>query len=613
MSYRHTIDWRRARVPSLALALLIGLSIWVQPTVNAGPIVGDVTVQFNTAPQGADVLLGGVTVGQTPWIGSVPRGSNDISFLKRGFYPVRRIVLLNANADGMEVRLSLRSIPSTTIITSDIADADVYVNGKLVGRTPWASNDLSPGTHIVQVNKVGYDPANMSFETAPGGIYELNLNPTPRMGTLKLRVRRPNSRTRHGLVVVDGKVVGWTPVVMDLLEGPHHVEVRPLQPDHAPFAEDIQIAFGERYTLSVTLPDRDRDGELQDGHSGAWDPAAIHLVRPGDSISRIARAKGVPANAIVRWNRLQSEILMVGQQLKIRAPAAPILDLAAFFKTSTPFIPYPGAKNAVLEECRQIDGPLGTNLNHIFEDVREGRPDRWISYKVLPSDTVKKIAARFGDRPEHLIGRNNIRRLKPWRRILVKAQPQKAAGMPQGRPSHGRLLHGELMPSGPYHFVRTPREAYGTSATIDLLLGTLERLNRCDSKMPPVVIGDLSLAGGGRFRPHISHQNGRDVDIGYVPRHKAYRGSYFVANRNSLDVPRTWRLLKTLLDSGEVEYIFVNRSIQALLYEYAKDYLSSSERTRIFQFPRRRHVGMIRHAPGHDDHMHVRFLASPRG
>ncbi|MBR56875.1 MAG: hypothetical protein CMH54_02330 [Myxococcales bacterium] len=611
MLYQKNIDFRRTRIPILALALLIGLAIWAQPTVNARSMNGDITVQFNTEPQGADVLLSGVTVGKTPWVGTVPRGTSDISVLKRGYYPVRRIVDMGAGTDGMEVRLHLRSIPSTTKITSDIPNADVYLDGKHVGRTPWASNDLMPGTHVVQVDKVGYDPVHIDFETVPGGVHEYNLNPEPRMGTLKVRIRRPNARSRHGLVYVDGKVVGWAPVVMDLLEGPHHVEVRPLQAHHAPFAEDIQIAFGETYQLPVTLANTDPNEKTAD--SSAWSgPNSTYVVRPGDTISRIARKQGIPASAIVHWNGLKSETLVVGQKLKIRQPPAPVLDLATFFKRSTPFIPYPDAMDAISEECRQLDGPLGTNLNHIFADVRKNRTERWISYKVHPSDTVEKIAARFGDRPEHLIGRNNIRRLKPWRRILVKAHPDKSPGVATGRPSRGRLIHGEAMPSGPYHFVRTPREAYGTSATVDLLLGTVERLNRCDPDMPPLVIGDLSLAGGGRFRPHLSHQNGQDVDLGYVPKNAAYRGSYFVANRNSLDVPRTWRLLKTLIDSGQVEYIFVNRSIQKLLYEYAKDYLTLSERARIFQYPRRRHVGMIRHSRGHDDHIHVRFLTEPR-
>jgi penicillin-insensitive murein endopeptidase len=30
-----------------------------------------------------------------------------------------------------------------------------------------------------------------------------------------------------------------------------------------------------------------------------------------------------------------------------------------------------------------------------------------------------------------------------------------------------------------------------------------------------LTVGDLSRPGGGRFRPHVSHQSGRDVDVGF--------------------------------------------------------------------------------------------------
>jgi hypothetical protein len=56
--------------------------------------------------------------------------------------------------------------------------------------------------------------------------------------------------------------------------------------------------------------------------------------------------------------------------------------------------------------------------------------------------------------------------------------------------------------------------------------------------------------------------------------------------------------------------IFLDFDVQGILYAWALDHGVSEHRlARIFQYPHGRgsSAGIVRHVPGHDNHMHVRF------
>jgi hypothetical protein len=150
--------------------------------------------------------------------------------------------------------------------------------------------------------------------------------------------------------------------------------------------------------------------------------------------------------------------------------------------------------------------------------------------------------------------------------------------------------------------------AWGTPRTVAAIREALHRYGRAHPDAPDVYVGDLSKKDGGPFPPHLSHQSGRDVDIGLVHsgRHAGARG-FFKAN---LDLERTWALLSALLDTGQVAYVFVDYHVQARLYEWAAAHdVSPALLESRFQYPHGRTAahGIVRHWKGHADHLHVRF------
>ena len=76
----------------------------------------------------------------------------------------------------------------------------------------------------------------------------------------------------------------------------------------------------------------------------------------------------------------------------------------------------------------------------------------------------------------------------------------------------------------------------------------------------------------------------------------------------TLDAARSWSLVKALITETDVEYIFINRSVQKLLKRHA---LAAGEDPAwldtVFQVGSRHPSPIVRHAWGHDTHMHVRF------
>jgi len=195
-----------------------------------------------------------------------------------------------------------------------------------------------------------------------------------------------------------------------------------------------------------------------------------------------------------------------------------------------------------------------------------------------------------------------------------------------GRASRGYLVDGARLPDrGDGYMTREVwlrrNNRYGTDELVDLIVGVARRMSS-QVRDVKLVVGDLSgRGGGGGAEFHRSHQSGRDADLVYYMRGsdgkpfepdamhvfdatgKAKDGSGL-----TVDVPRTWLLVKQLVTAPEapVQYIFMYEPLCQMIIEHAKksgepEYLVARARKALRQ-------------PGdsarHDDHMHVRVYCS---
>ncbi len=299
-------------------------------------------------------------------------------------------------------------------------------------------------------------------------------------------------------------------------------------------------------------------------------PVHMHEVVPGEHLGQIAGRYGVSRSELVAWNRGRlpnPDMLKVGTELRV---------------------------------CPEI--------------VPHER--KKITYTVAPGDTFGEIAKKYDltRRELEMYQRGKVTdtsALRDGQELVVWVDGQVVPGFGDLDDDKGTLSGGIQLPAGRHYHVKWEAAAWGTATTVKAIQSAVSDYQRRSPGGPKIHIGDISKRGGGKFPPHLSHQHGRDVDVGYVLKGPLANETKFKdATEQNLDVARTWRLVKAFIDTGKVRYIFMDHRIQKLLYEHAKSRGASDNLLdELFQYPRgkgRTH-GMIRHWKGHRNHFHVRF------
>jgi murein endopeptidase len=188
-----------------------------------------------------------------------------------------------------------------------------------------------------------------------------------------------------------------------------------------------------------------------------------------------------------------------------------------------------------------------------------------------------------------------------------------------GAPWKGALAHAAKLETGDGYIVRRPARAFGAKHVVELLRAAIGEVRALYPDVHTLAIGDISAEHGGKISDHHSHQSGLDVDVGfYFTKLPAGDPAGFVEANASLDLEATWALLAAFartaaLDDG-VQMIFLDYDVQHRLYDYAKRRgTPAHELDFMFQYPHGRDelTGLVRHWPGHANHMHVRFKPKP--
>lgn len=311
----------------------------------------------------------------------------------------------------------------------------------------------------------------------------------------------------------------------------------------------------------------------------------VHEVIPGERLGDVADRYAVSEASIMRWNRIDPKAVTTVAGARLR--------------------------------------------------VQTQLPDRQrdkLSYVVREGDSWSRIARRYEVDPTTLekIWNHGITTLKPGDRVLIWVEPGivpkedppeitvadllvpvPAGASSFGWPNSGRLMNGVAIPENPkLYTIRNTDHGYGSSHAIEVMQRGLAAFRLKTKYEGEVLIWDMSMQRGGRFGPHRSHRSGRDVDIA-LPLKPGLPQSTPRGN-DAIDWVATWHLVKAFIETGDVKYIFLSRSRQAALYKVAQSEGYTDEQlAELMQFPRREKYGIVRHSPGHNCHLHVRFGCGP--
>jgi murein endopeptidase len=193
-------------------------------------------------------------------------------------------------------------------------------------------------------------------------------------------------------------------------------------------------------------------------------------------------------------------------------------------------------------------------------------------------------------------------------RKKVRTELASLGSLSLGTAAAGGLVNPVQMTSTAHWTVVDGSANWATEETVAYLTRALEKVYVRHPTAPPLHIGHLSAKRGGPLSPHRSHQSGRDVDVGYFYR-DSEAGWYRRATAANLDVARSWELVRALVTETDVEYVFVNLSVQKLLKEHARSIGEDPAwLDGLFQYGSSAPHTIIRHVHGHDTHLHVRFF-----
>lgn len=174
---------------------------------------------------------------------------------------------------------------------------------------------------------------------------------------------------------------------------------------------------------------------------------------------------------------------------------------------------------------------------------------------------------------------------------------------------------GELLPELPLFYTRAqPTHSWGSPEMVSLLVETGRHMRWLLPTASPLTIGDISAERGGFLSGHLSHRGGIDADVGIYEAGAYQNPRGFTDPGANFDVEANWALVSALLDSGKVDFILLDQGhINRLrAYTLSRGLLTEEEAEDVFPSGGRlwEKTGILRHAPNHRDHLHVRVLCS---
>lgn len=265
------------------------------------------------------------------------------------------------------------------------------------------------------------------------------------------------------------------------------------------------------------------------------------------------------------------------------------------------------------------EGPLPPDP--LPEDwAKDLTPPKKVTYTIRHGGSIKNVANLFKIFHHEITALNPgfslDQELPPNSKVVVYVEEEGVVSESIGAPSAGSLAGAVPMVEGPGRVLKMiPWKSWGTAHTVALLDQVLRKWGQRKGAQP-VLVGNMAARTGGKLEPHSTHQSGRDVDIGYMQElPDGEELNWREMNAQNLDAAETWELLKLFRSTGQVEVIFIDTSLQKLLYAHAVEHgtVPKEELPRWLEYPRAapQRRALIQHVAGHVDHIHVRFACQP--
>ena len=197
-------------------------------------------IKVTTKPSEATVYLNGEFVGSTPYTNDkIPVGSHNLVIKKKGYSDISETISISL--DNLTLIAKDLVAAGKLIVNSEPAGADVLINDKTVGKTPFTSTQLGIGDYTITITKSGFKPYTEKIKiedikSAP----KINQKLEPLTGKVEILVRP------YGSIYIDDELKAQdtnSPFTSDLSGGKHRIKL--VHPTLGSTTKEI-IVIGEK-------------------------------------------------------------------------------------------------------------------------------------------------------------------------------------------------------------------------------------------------------------------------------------------------------------------------------------------------------------------------------
>ena len=242
------------------------------------------SISIKSRPSDAKIFIDGNEAGSTPeTINDIECGTRIVKLVMEDYCEWSENVEVIPNKMSSLTAVLLEMAGSVSIKSSP-SKAMITVDGNEVGTTPAIVGDLSPGKHIVNISRDGYNVWSQSVEIDAKKMTVISAILQETTGSITIK-----SIPADASIFIDGKKAGSAPeTISDIKVGAHLVEVK--RDGYENWSENIEITDKE-YNLSATLQEKTGSINVQSeplnatilisGNKIGLTPETIKNIKPG--------------------------------------------------------------------------------------------------------------------------------------------------------------------------------------------------------------------------------------------------------------------------------------------------------------------------------------------
>lgn len=223
--------------------------------VSDGAAVATASLAVDSDPPGADVFVDDEYRGVTPLRITVSAGRHVVR-VERAGYPVwqRTVTTTAGTSTLLEAALGGAVAPATVRFDVQPSDADLYLDGRFVGRVPSSPLRLDPGTYVLRFERAGYEGETTTVVVRSGETRTLRVRLSSLAAALQVE-----TGVGGALVFLDGRSIGSTSIgtgrlFIDGLE-PGRYQLTVVAPGYETYVTWLDL-FGGRTRTVVVAQDR---------------------------------------------------------------------------------------------------------------------------------------------------------------------------------------------------------------------------------------------------------------------------------------------------------------------------------------------------------------------